>query len=84
MSTVIVQALYKESKKEALEYRRHALQAFATVLHELDIDKFIETYDIAQEIWRTVRIIYKDDVSLIIPNTNIELHSCKRKTTANL
>ncbi|XP_076235930.1 proteasome adapter and scaffold protein ECM29 isoform X2 [Calliopsis andreniformis] len=55
MCTVIVQALYKESKKEALEYRRQALQAFGTVLNELDIDKFVETYDIAQEIWRTLQ-----------------------------
>ena len=52
---VIVQALYKESKKEAVEYRRHALQAFAMVLHELDIDRFKEVYDIAQEIWTTLQ-----------------------------
>lgn len=57
MTMVIVQALYKESKKEAVEYRRHALQAFAMVLHELDIDRFKEVYDIAQEIWTTVCMI---------------------------
>ncbi|XP_046742819.1 proteasome adapter and scaffold protein ECM29 [Diprion similis] len=43
-------ALYKESKKEAPEYRRHALKAFSDVLHELDIDRFTQVYDIAQEI----------------------------------
>ncbi|XP_012265500.2 proteasome adapter and scaffold protein ECM29 [Athalia rosae] len=43
-------ALYKESKKEALEYRRHALKAFSDVLYGLDIDRFTQVYDIAQEI----------------------------------
>ncbi|XP_053994994.1 proteasome adapter and scaffold protein ECM29 [Hylaeus volcanicus] len=53
-STVIVQVLHRESKKEALEYRRYALQAFGMVLHALDIDKFKEVYDIANEIWTTL------------------------------
>lgn len=59
---VIVQVLYRESKKEALEYRRHALEAFAMVLHELDIDKFKEIYDIAEEIWTTVCTINKHNM----------------------
>lgn len=46
----VVATLYRESKKENAEYRRHALQAFAMVLHELDIDRFTETYEIVQEI----------------------------------
>ncbi|XP_074097479.1 proteasome adapter and scaffold protein ECM29 [Cotesia typhae] len=50
LSASVVEALYKESKKENLEYRRYALKAFADVLHELGIDKFTELYDIAQEI----------------------------------
>ncbi|KAG7212048.1 hypothetical protein KM043_012404 [Ampulex compressa] len=50
LSEVIVQTLYRESKKEAVEYRRHALQAFAMVVHELDIDKFSDVYDIAQDV----------------------------------
>ncbi|CAK9831680.1 Proteasome adapter and scaffold protein ECM29 [Anthophora retusa] len=54
MSMDIVQILQRESKKEALEYRRHALQAFGMVLHELNIDKFKEVYEIAQEIWSTL------------------------------
>lgn len=54
MSMNIVQILYRESKKEALEYRRHALYAFGTILHELNIDKFKEVYEIVQEIWTMV------------------------------
>lgn len=46
----IVLTLHRESKKENAEYRRSALQAFAMVLHELDIDRFTEIYEIAQEI----------------------------------
>lgn len=48
-------ALYKESKKEAPEYRRHALKAFSDVLHELDVDRFTQVYDIVQEILLKVR-----------------------------
>lgn len=47
---MVADALYKESNKENLEYRRHALKAFADVLHELQIDRFTQLYDIAQEI----------------------------------
>nr|XP_033335253.1 proteasome adapter and scaffold protein ECM29 [Megalopta genalis] len=54
MCAIIVDTLHRESKKEAIEYRRHALQAFGTVLHELDIDKFQEISDIFEEIWGTV------------------------------
>ncbi|KOC60812.1 Proteasome-associated protein ECM29 like protein [Habropoda laboriosa] len=54
ISMNVVQILQRESKKEALEYRRHALQAFGMVLHELNIDMFKEVYDIAQEIWSTL------------------------------
>lgn len=49
--------LHRESKKENAEYRRHALQAFAMVLHELDIDRFTETYEIVQEILIKVKYI---------------------------
>lgn len=52
----IVEILHRESKKEALVYRRHALDAFGTVLQKLGIDKFKEVYDIAQEIWTEVCI----------------------------
>lgn len=55
----IVLTLYRESKKENVEYRRSALQAFATVLHELDIDRFTETYEIVQEILIKVSCINK-------------------------
>lgn len=50
LKEIIIETLYRESKKEAVEYRQHALQGFCTVLHELDIDKFTEVYNIAQEI----------------------------------
>ncbi|KAI4501123.1 hypothetical protein M0802_003926 [Mischocyttarus mexicanus] len=50
LKEIIIETLYRESKKEAIEYRQHALQGFCTVLHELDIDKFREVYNIAQEI----------------------------------
>ncbi|XP_011494527.1 PREDICTED: proteasome-associated protein ECM29 homolog [Ceratosolen solmsi marchali] len=50
LKDVIVVALYKESKKEDLEYRHHALKAFTEVLHELDEDKFTQVYEIAQEV----------------------------------
>ncbi|XP_015601340.2 proteasome adapter and scaffold protein ECM29 [Cephus cinctus] len=59
LSEAIVEALYKESKKEAIEYRRHALKALSDVLHELDIDKFTQIYDIAQEI--LLKLANKDD-----------------------
>ncbi|XP_076278491.1 proteasome adapter and scaffold protein ECM29 [Lasioglossum baleicum] len=55
MCAVIVETLHRESKKEAFVYRRHALQAFGTVLHELDIDKFQEISNIFEEIWRLVQ-----------------------------
>lgn len=42
--------LYKESKKESLEYRRYALKAYSDVLHELDVNRFTQIYDIAQEV----------------------------------
>ena len=45
----VVKILYKESKKEALEYRRYALKAFSDVLYELDVDRFTQIYEIAQE-----------------------------------
>ncbi|XP_008560300.1 proteasome adapter and scaffold protein ECM29 [Microplitis demolitor] len=50
LTTSVIDALYKESKKDNIEYRRHALKAFADVLHELEIDRFTQLYDIAQEI----------------------------------
>jgi len=53
----VVVTLHRESKKENAEYRRHALQAFAMVLHELDIDRFTETYEIVQEILIKVKCI---------------------------
>jgi len=58
----IVLTLYRESKKENVEYRRSALKAFAMVLHELDIDRFTETYEIVQEILIKVSCIkyYKE------------------------
>ncbi|XP_078050250.1 proteasome adapter and scaffold protein ECM29 isoform X2 [Augochlora pura] len=59
MCAIIIDTLYRESKKESIEYRRHALQAFSTVLNELDIDKFREISDIFEEIMGTVR--NKDD-----------------------
>uniref|UniRef100_A0ABD2WFD9 TOG domain-containing protein n=1 Tax=Trichogramma kaykai TaxID=54128 RepID=A0ABD2WFD9_9HYME len=46
----IIETLYKESKKENIEYRRHAFKALTEVLHELDEDKFKEVYEIAQEV----------------------------------
>lgn len=55
---LVVITLYDESLKESKrEYRRNALQAFATVLHELDIDKFTETYEIVQNILIKVKHI---------------------------
>lgn len=56
LDTVVI-TLHRESKKENAEYRRHALQAFAMVLHELDIDRFTETYEIVQEILFKVKYI---------------------------
>ncbi|OXU22910.1 hypothetical protein TSAR_016170 [Trichomalopsis sarcophagae] len=50
LKETIVEALYKESKKEGLEYRRHAFKALTEVLHELDEDKYKQVYDIAQEV----------------------------------
>jgi len=47
---LIIEALYKESKKEGLEYRRHSLKAFTNVLNELNEDKFTQIYDIAKEV----------------------------------
>ncbi|XP_011343237.1 proteasome adapter and scaffold protein ECM29 isoform X2 [Ooceraea biroi] len=57
----IVTTLYRESKKENAEYRRNALQAFAMVLHELDIDKFTEIYAIVQEVLIKVSDKNNDD-----------------------
>lgn len=57
----VVATLHRESKKENAEYRRHALQAFAMVLHELDIDRFTETYEIVQEILIKVSDKNNDD-----------------------
>ncbi|KAF7987486.1 hypothetical protein HCN44_003248 [Aphidius gifuensis] len=50
LTKIVTDALYKECKKDNLEYRRHALKAFTDVLHELEIDNFVQLYDIAQEI----------------------------------
>lgn len=50
MRKTIVDVLLRESKKENLEYRRQALKAFSDVLHELEEDRFVEFYGIAQEI----------------------------------
>ncbi|KAL0121628.1 hypothetical protein PUN28_006856 [Cardiocondyla obscurior] len=60
LDTIVV-TLHRESKKENAEYRRHALQAFATVLHELDIDRFTEIYEIVQEILIKVSDKNNDD-----------------------
>ncbi|XP_032663557.1 proteasome adapter and scaffold protein ECM29 [Odontomachus brunneus] len=57
----IVVTLHRESKKENAEYRRNALQAFAMVLHELDIDRFTETYEIVQDILIKVSDKSNDD-----------------------
>ncbi|XP_012151377.1 proteasome adapter and scaffold protein ECM29 isoform X2 [Megachile rotundata] len=70
ISADIVQVLYKETKKEALEYRRHALKAFGMVLHELDVDKFKEVYDIAQEIWTTLP--KKDETESLISDERMK------------
>ena len=50
LKETIIETLYKESKKEGIEYRRHALKAFTEVLHELEEDEFKKVYDIAQEV----------------------------------
>lgn len=47
---MIIEVLHKESKKEGLEYRRHAFKAFTEVLHGLEEDKFKLVYDISQEV----------------------------------
>ncbi|KYM93818.1 Proteasome-associated protein ECM29 like protein [Cyphomyrmex costatus] len=60
LDTIVV-TLYRESKKENAEYRRHALQAFAMVLHELDVDRFTEMYEIVQEILIKVSDKNNDD-----------------------
>jgi len=55
--------LHRESKKENAEYRRNALQAFAMVLHELDVNKFTEIYEIVQEVLvkvSSIVVTYKD------------------------
>ncbi|XP_012280899.1 proteasome-associated protein ECM29 homolog isoform X2 [Orussus abietinus] len=57
----IVESLHKESKKEAIEYRRYALKAFSDVLHELQIDRFSQVHDIAQEVLLKVTIKEDDD-----------------------
>ncbi|XP_011685024.1 PREDICTED: proteasome-associated protein ECM29 homolog [Wasmannia auropunctata] len=57
----VVLTLHRESKKENVEYRRHALQAFAMVLHELNIDRFTEIYEIVQEILIKVSDKSNDD-----------------------
>lgn len=54
LTELIVEALYKESKKEATEYRRFALKAFSDVLHELNVDRFTQVYEIAQNIFSKV------------------------------
>ncbi|CAL7951979.1 unnamed protein product [Xylocopa violacea] len=68
--TEIIQILHRESKKEALEYRRHALHAFGTVLHELNIDRFKEVYEIAREIWSTLP--KKDENESLPPEERIK------------
>ncbi|XP_058794814.1 proteasome adapter and scaffold protein ECM29 isoform X2 [Phymastichus coffea] len=50
LKELIIETLYRESKKDNLEYRRYALEAFTNVLHELDEDRFTQVYDIAQEV----------------------------------
>lgn len=83
LKETIIETLYRESKKEAVEYRQHALQAFCTVLHELDIDKFTEVYNIAQEILTKVsinRLINKLFNIIIKPNALYKLHSYQIKT----
>lgn len=66
----IVLTLYRESKKENVEYRRSALKAFAMVLHELDIDRFTETYEIVQEILIKVSFIkYYKEIAINIHAT---------------
>ncbi|KAH0956005.1 hypothetical protein HN011_009526 [Eciton burchellii] len=57
----IVTSLHRESKKENTEYRRNALQAFAMVLHELDVNKFTEIYEIVQEVLIKVSDKSNDD-----------------------
>lgn len=56
LKETIVEALYKESKKEGLEYRRHAWKAFTEVLHELDEDKFTQVHDIALDVLPKVSV----------------------------
>ncbi|XP_066591555.1 proteasome adapter and scaffold protein ECM29 [Prorops nasuta] len=48
--STIIEILSRESRKGTMDYRRNALKALAEILHELDVDKFSETYDIAQEL----------------------------------
>lgn len=54
----ILVTLHRESKKEKIEYRRNALKAYAMTLHELDVDRFTEIYDIVQEILVKVNCNY--------------------------
>lgn len=85
MSMDIVQILYRESKKEALEYRRYALCAFGTILHELNIDKFKEVYEIVQEIWTMVCINNKNKmINYTFWYMNIVQSSWQEKIQMNL
>lgn len=69
MQETIIETLFRESKKEAVEYRQHALQAFCMVLHELDIDRFTEVYNIAQEILTKVSNKDNDEDESITENS---------------
>lgn len=60
LTATVLDALYKESKKESVEYRRHGVKGFADVLHALEVDRFTQLYDIAQEILiKVCKFIYK-------------------------
>ncbi|XP_011307486.1 proteasome-associated protein ECM29 homolog [Fopius arisanus] len=59
LTMAITEALHKESCKANIEYRRHALEAFADVLHELEVDRFTQLYDIAQDI--LIKMAKKND-----------------------
>ncbi|KAJ8667078.1 hypothetical protein QAD02_008740 [Eretmocerus hayati] len=61
LKETIIETLYRESKKENVEYRRHALKAFTEVLHELDEDEFVQVYEIAQEVLPNLNKKSNDD-----------------------
>lgn len=81
-TTALVDAVLKESKKDEISYKNHALQALGEIVSALEVDKFEDIYNIIKSVLNDeISNKEEDDISKEDVSKNRENH-IKLKETA--